>query len=377
MEVNQILYMNGGDGETSYANNSLIQKGVMLKAKPILEESIVRLSLSSNFPECVKLADFGCSSGPNTLLLAWEIMDIIHATCQRVNRKAPMFQVFLNDLPGNDFNTIFRTLPSFYEKLKKEKGSEFERACFIAGMPGTFYGRLFPDCFLHFVHSSYSLHWRSQVPEGLVGESGVPLNKGNIHIAKTSPHNVLKAYSDLFEKDFTLFLRSRSQEMVPGGHMVLVVMGSTGKADSSSNQSCSIWELLGITLNDMVLEGKVDEAKLDSFNLPYYAPTIEEAKAVIQTEGTFNIHRFETFEVDWDCNIDDDMSNKGYSFGKPGRGKYVAMSIRVVTESMLVGHFGKEIMDDLFERFSSKIEEYLEVEEGKHMNLIISMTKNG
>ncbi|KAG6711669.1 hypothetical protein I3842_05G067000 [Carya illinoinensis] len=346
----------------------------MLKAKPILEESVLRLSLS-RFPECVKLADFGCSSGPNTLLLVWEILDIIHATCQRVNRKAPMFQVFLNDLPGNDFNTIFRSLPSFYEKLKKERGSEFERACFIAGMPGTFYGRLFPDCFLHFVYSSFSLHWRSQVPEGLVGESGVPLNKGNIHIAKTSSHNVLKAYSDLFEKDFTLFLRSRSQEMVPGGHMLLVMMGSTRKADSSSNQSCSIWELLGITLNDMVLEGKVEEAKLDRFNLPFYAPTIEEAKAVIQTEGTFNIHRFETFEADWDCNMDD-MSNKGFSFEKPGRGKYVAMSIRVVAESMLVGHFGEGIMDDLFERFSNKIEEYLEDEEGKYSFITISMTKN-
>ncbi|KAG2705675.1 hypothetical protein I3760_05G067500 [Carya illinoinensis] len=91
--------------------------------------------------------------------------------------------------------------------------------------------------------------------------------------------------------------------------MVLVMMGSTRKADSSSNQSCSIWELLGITLNDMVLEGKVEEAKLDRFNLPFYAPTIEEAKAVIQTEETFNIHRFETFEADWDCNMDD-MSNK-------------------------------------------------------------------
>ncbi|KAG6653313.1 probable jasmonic acid carboxyl methyltransferase 2 [Carya illinoinensis] len=374
MEVNQILSMNGGDGETSYAKNSLIQKWVMLKAKPILEESVLRLSLS-RFPECVKLADFGCSSGPNTLLLVWEILDIIHATCQRVNRKAPMFQVFLNDLPGNDFNTIFRSLPSFYEKLKKERGSEFERAFFIAGMPGTFYGRLFPDCFLHFVYSSFSLHWRSQVPEGLVGESGVPLNKGNIHIAKTSSHNVLKAYSDLFEKDFTLFLRSRSQEMVPGGHMLLVMMGSTRKADSSSNQSCSIWELLGITLNDMVLEGKVEEAKLDRFNLPFYAPTIEEAKAVIQTEGTFNIHRFETFEADWDCNMDD-MSNKGFSFEKPGRGKYVAMSIRVVAESMLVGHFGEGIMDDLFERFSNKIEEYLEDEEGKYSFITISMTKN-
>ncbi|KAG2705677.1 hypothetical protein I3760_05G067700 [Carya illinoinensis] len=162
--------------------------------------------------------------------------------------------------------------------------------------------------------------------------------------------------------------------MVPGGHMVLVMMGSTRKADSSSNQSCSIWELSGITLNDMVLEGKVEEAKLDS--LPFYAPTIEEAKAVIQTEGTFNIHRFETFEADWDCNMDD-MSNKGFSFEKPGRGKYVAMSIRVVAESLLVGQFGEEIMDDLFERFSNKIEEYLEVEEGKYTNLIISMTKNG
>lgn len=138
-----------------------IQKEVILKSHSVLEESIVQLSLRSN-SGCIKLADFGCSSGPNTLFLVREIMDIIHATCQRINRKEPMFQVFLNDLPGNDFNTIFKSLPSFYEKLKKEKGSEFG-PCFIAGMPGTFYGRLFPDCFLHFVHCCSSLHWRSQV----------------------------------------------------------------------------------------------------------------------------------------------------------------------------------------------------------------------
>ena len=43
----------------------------------------------------------------------------------------------------------------------------------------------------------------------------------------------------------------------------------------------------------------------------------------------------------------------------------MAMSIRVVVESILASHFGGEIMDDLFERFSKKIEEYLEVEKGK------------
>lgn len=85
-------------------------------------------------------------------------------------------------------------------------------------------------------------------------ESGIPLNKGNIHIAKTSPHSVLTGVHKSFERYFTLFLRSRSQGMVSGGHMVLTNIGSDMKADSSGNQGCTIWELLGITLNDMVQE---------------------------------------------------------------------------------------------------------------------------
>lgn len=85
-------------------------------------------------------------------------------------------------------------------------------------------------------------------------ESGIPLNKGNIHIAKTSPHSVLTGVHKSFERYFTLFLRSRSQGMVSGGHMVLTNIGSDRKADSSGNQGCTIWELLGITLNDMVQE---------------------------------------------------------------------------------------------------------------------------
>lgn len=133
----------------------------MLTAKPILQDSIKKL-YCNRLPECLKIADLGCSSGPNTLSLLWEIIDTIDGTCKRLNREAPMYQVFLNDLPGNDFNTIFKSLPGFYEKLKEVKGSNFG-PCFIAGIPGSFYGRLFPNKSLHFVHSSYSLHWLSQV----------------------------------------------------------------------------------------------------------------------------------------------------------------------------------------------------------------------
>ncbi|KAB1207305.1 Salicylate carboxymethyltransferase [Morella rubra] len=102
-----------------------------------------------------------------------------------------------------------------------------------------------------------------KVPEGLVDESGIPLNRRNIHIAKTSPYSVLKAYLDIFEKDFKLFLRSRSQEMAIGGYMVHTMIGSEEKTKSPS-KSCTVWELLEITLNDMVLEKSEEKTKSPS-----------------------------------------------------------------------------------------------------------------
>ncbi|VVA39027.1 PREDICTED: salicylate [Prunus dulcis] len=133
--------------------------------KPIVGASIEELCCTL-FPECLKVADLGCSSGPNTLLVVSDIIDSIHTTYQKLNRPPPSLQAFLNDLPGNDFNTVFMSLPGFYKKLDEEHEKKFG-SCFIAGMPGSFYGRLFPNNSLHFVHSSYALHW---ISEGLIGK---------------------------------------------------------------------------------------------------------------------------------------------------------------------------------------------------------------
>lgn len=120
-------------------------------------------------------------------------------------------------------------------------------------------------------------------------------------------------------------------------------------------------------------QGLIEEAKLDQFNLPFYAPTPEEVKQVIQTEGSFNIQRFDIYRVDWDANIDN--GNKSLTSDSYTRGKNVARSIRAVAESMLASHFGNEIMDDLFERFSKKLSEYLEVAPGQATTIVVSMTK--
>jgi len=138
-----------------------MQRMVMLTAKHILEDSIMKLYCDT-FPNCLKVADLGCSSGPNALLVASNIINTVDAVSQNLSHESPMFQFFLNDLFGNDFNTTFKLLPDFYKRLQEEKGHKFS-PCFFSGTPGSFYGRLFPDNSIHFFHSSYSLHWLSKV----------------------------------------------------------------------------------------------------------------------------------------------------------------------------------------------------------------------
>lgn len=117
---------------------------------------------TKTLPATITIADLGCSSGPNTLLAISESISIIHNTCRQLGRSPPQFCVFLNDLPSNDFNTVFNSLPKFQKRMREENGQDFG-PCYITGVPGSFYGRLFPAKSLHFVQSSSSLHWLSQV----------------------------------------------------------------------------------------------------------------------------------------------------------------------------------------------------------------------
>ena len=137
------------------------QKKMMVEVRPFLEDS-VKDAFNLGIPSCVKIADLGCSSGSNAVSAISEIIHTIHGMSKGMNSKSPEFQVFLNDLPGNDFNNIFSSLPDFYEKLKKEGGGTMGH-CFITGVPGSFYTRIFPSRSLDFFHSSCSVHWLSQV----------------------------------------------------------------------------------------------------------------------------------------------------------------------------------------------------------------------
>ena len=123
----------------------------------------------------------------------------------------------------------------------------------------------------------------------------------------------------------------------------------------------------------LCVQGLIEEADIDTFNLPHYTPFIEEVKTIVEKEGSFVIDRLETFEVNLDGN--DNEENKNYVFDKFECGQNVSRCYRAISESLLADHFGEAIIDDLFERFAERIGEHLSMEKTKNFNIVISMAR--
>ncbi|XP_019180724.1 PREDICTED: salicylate carboxymethyltransferase-like [Ipomoea nil] len=351
MEVVEMFHMNEGDGDTSYANNSEGQKNVILRTKQTTEEAITDL-YNSLCPETISIADLGCSSGPNTFLAVFNIIRTVENLRKIAGTHSPEYVVHLSDLPSNDFNTIFRSMPRYVEDFKKEMGDGFGH-CFFAGVGGSFYGRLFPSKSIHFVHSSSSLHWLSQIPKGLEE------NKGNICISASSPPSVIKAYYEQFERDFLTFFKTRSEELVTGGRMVLYFWGRKSESHNPIHD-LNIWTLLAKCLKDLVTKGLVEEEKLNSFNLPIYAPSLNEVKMVVEKEGSFSINVLEGLTYDFSESMD---------------GKALTNTVRAVLESLVVSHFGGGVSDQVFNKYEEMLGECMTEFVKEEFFNIVSLTK--
>ncbi|KAB1201920.1 Salicylate carboxymethyltransferase [Morella rubra] len=388
MEVVQVLHMNGGIGETSYGNNSLVQQKVICMTKPIRDEAITDLYCRTT-PRSLVIADLGCASGPNTLFVVSELIKVVDKLREELGRQSPEYQVFLNDLPGNDFNTVFKSLPSFQKKMSDELGTGagpcFSREFRVLSMAGFFRARV---CILPILLTASigylrdlefnqnnkwieRFHFQLLITASTFHLCLVPelleSNKGNINIASTSPQTVIGAYYAQFQRDFSTFLSCRAEELVAGGRMVLTFLGRRSE-DPASKECCFIWELLATALNDMVSEGLIEEEKMDSFNIPQYSPSPSELRLEVQKEGSFSIVRLEVSEVNSSAYNDEFSSADAYN---------VAQCVRAVAEPLLVGHFGDAIIEEVFRRYREILSDRISKENAQFINVAISMAKKG
>ncbi|KAJ8567439.1 hypothetical protein K7X08_019647 [Anisodus acutangulus] len=348
---NQKIHMNGGDGPKSYAKNSEYQKQVVGYSKRVLNELIhqqLDVGINPHFNPCnpFRIADFGCSVGRNTYLAAQNIVEAVEQKYKsNEDRENPLlvpeFFVFFNDLVQNDFNTLF----SYIDSNKPNY--------YIAGVPGSFHGRVFPKAFLHFAHSSMALLYLSRIPEEVMNKDSAAWNKGGIHYSCSgAAKEVEAAYSTQFRKDIEAFLDARDKELVPGGLMVITTLGIL---DGVLPCECAMgvtFSILGSCLDDMANMGIISEEKLDSFNLPYYYTSQMELETLIKAHGCFDITRFEKLPTPLRQVVHDVQT--------------AVLSIRVVTEALFQQHFGKDITEELFQRCAEKFRSHPVIYDDKY-----------
>ncbi|KAG6539128.1 hypothetical protein ZIOFF_004281 [Zingiber officinale] len=316
-EVKQTVQMVGGDGEYSYAANSLGQKKLIIMTKSMLENAIEQM-FKTLLLKRITIVDLGCASGPNTLLVLSQVLDIISKLHEQSKEETlPEIQFILNDLPSNDFNSVFQSLEEFKKKIKEER-ENLLIPYYVAAVPGSFHERLFPSSTVHFFHSSTSLHWLSQ---------------------------------------------SRFEELSVGGGAWLTFPGRDHvDGDSLSHLS----ELLADSLNAMAEEGIISKAKLDALYFPLYVPLLEEVKSIILGESSFHIEQAHLLSNNIELYIVQD-------------GKKIANSFRAGIESFVAHHFGDAILDELFERFAEKISRSIleeKLTKCNTLNIVIVLKKN-
>ncbi|KAK6120547.1 hypothetical protein DH2020_045713 [Rehmannia glutinosa] len=334
--------MNGGDGTYSYTNNSQFQKQGSDLAKGMIKEAITE-KLDTEISGTFQIVDFGCSVGPNTFFATENMIEAVKNKCilQGLDSKNMEFQVSFNDHTENDFNTLFASLP-------------LDRQYHAAGVPGSFYRRLFPRASINLAYSSYALQWLSKMPDEVSDRKSAAWNEGKIHYSG-SPTEVVDAYADQFEKDMGVFISARAEEILSGGLMVLIMPGIPESAAHLPYSAGVLFNFLGSSLMDLAIEGIIDKAEIDTFNLPIYFPSDEEMRKVIEKNGCFSIERIELVnpmsQVNGVVNLDS-----------------LIMHLRAGMEGIFTKHFGYDVTEKMFNKTLSKSEEILKLLESGHFN---------
>ncbi|OEL25416.1 Indole-3-acetate O-methyltransferase 1 [Dichanthelium oligosanthes] len=135
--------------------------------------------------------------------------------------------------------------------------------------------------------------------------------------------------------------------------MFLVCMGRPSSAGAAPVDQGRVRLLFGDMFqdswHDLVQEGLIDVEQVDSFNVPVYAPTMEEFRKVVDADGSFRINRLEM--VMGSSLVVDRPDDPG------AVGRTVANIERSLLGALVDEHIGKALGDQLLDRLRRQAEE--------------------
>ncbi|KAL6283714.1 hypothetical protein ACE6H2_014643 [Prunus campanulata] len=340
IKLEKILSMKGGKGELSYANNSKSQAKHARSMLPLLKETLDRVQLSSREAPFV-VVDLGCSSGSNTIYIIDVIIKHMAKRYEALGYHPPEFSAFFSDLPSNDFNTLFQFLPPMANhggSMEETVADDIHRSYFAAGVPGSFYRRLFPSRSIDVFHSAFSLHWLSQVPESVLDKKSAAYNK---------------------LKEGCLFMEQmRAQPMHTRSSSRQTWQAFSGQEPRSLRKValCFLSVRAGPQWTPLT-KGLINSEKRDSFNIPVYSSSLQDFREVVEADGSFTINKLEIFKGGNSIvvNQPDDAAEVGRAFANTCRS-----AVGVLIDAHIGEHLGNELFSRVEQRSLRHAKELLE-----------------
>ncbi|XP_030524543.2 gibberellic acid methyltransferase 2-like isoform X1 [Rhodamnia argentea] len=352
MSLHRVLCMQGGDDDGSYAKNSDATASAITLSKPLLLNAIrsMKLFLTSKHDDSLRVADLGCATGYNTLATVNMVVEGLRKRYAEELGFEPEFEAFFSDLPSNDFNYLFRMLSGVVS-------ADCRQRYFAAGVPGSFYHRLFPRAKLHVAVSLSALHWLSQIPEEVTDKSSPAWNKGRAWI-DGAKEEVVEAYARRSEEDLDNFLRCRKEEIVEGGVLFMLMGGRPSSqqpcdqlGDPDSRDKHPFTTSMDRAWQDLLDEGLIDEETRDGFNIPAYMRSMEEVERAMAKCGGFEIQRMEYRRI----REHSEEKQEEWARDPASYGLSKANLVRATLGPIVEAHLGRSLSHELFDRFRRRV----------------------
>ena len=260
-------------GGGAYGRNSSIQAIGLRPGVALLAQAAADIELPDP-SQPVVIADYGCSTGPNSLAPMAAAIDGLR------NRADPPITVVHTDLPDNDFCALFDTLhnhPDSYASRPR---------VFPMAIGRSFYKQLLPAASVALGWSSWSVAWLSRSP------APVP---DHIHVSYSADTAARVAYARQSARDWADFLAARDAEMRAGARLVVVVPAAD--EDGSAGYR-PMFDAAWAALRDFVGEGLIGEDEAVRMGMPHFGRSRGELVAPFGADGCFGslaIDRIEEF----------------------------------------------------------------------------------
>jgi hypothetical protein len=166
----------------------------------------------------------------------------------------------------------------------------------------------------------------------------------------------MAAFTRQAERDLVRFLECRSEELVPGGKLLLASPGDTDQARVSDG----VCDVLNDACLDLVSAGRLEREEYERLTMPVYFRTVAELLAPLQrpdsaVRGTFAVDRAEALEVPTPFVVDFLRGGDAAAYAAAYVGFLRAISEPVVRAALKEPQREARAVDWLYERVRARL----------------------